>query len=78
MSIETKHKLDPAFSILERLGGKATVAAELEVAPSTLSRWCTPAPEGTGGTVPVRHWSALQKMAKAQGVSVTLSELARR
>lgn len=78
MSIETKHKLEPAFSILERLGGKSAVSAELKVAPSTLSRWCTPVPEGTGGTVPVRHWSALQKMAKARGVSVTLSELARR
>lgn len=78
MSIETKHKLEPAYSIIEKLGGKTAVASALDVAPSTLSRWCTPSPEGTGGTVPVRHWQALQKLARQRGVSLPLSELAKR
>ena len=37
MPIETIHVQDPAFSIIEKLGGKGAVAAHLDVDKSTLS-----------------------------------------
>lgn len=77
MTIPTIHRLEPAFSVLERLGGKSCVAAELDVAASTLSRWCQPVPAGTGGVIPQRHWPALLAFAKKQQVELSLSDLVR-
>lgn len=76
MSIQTIHKLTPAYDVIESLGGKSAVAAELSLAPSTLSRWCQPHPAGTGGVIPQRYWSALLALAKAQKVKLTISDLA--
>lgn len=73
--IETIHTQEPAFSVIERLGGKAAVAEALELDKSTLSRWCQPRPGGTGGTIPQRHWPQLVKMARKKGVRITLREL---
>ena len=77
MSIPTIHKNEPAFSVLERLGGKSAVAAELQVAASTLSRWCQPSPQGTGGLIPQKHWPALLAYAKKQKISLSVSDLCR-
>lgn len=77
MTIPTVHFQEPAFTVLEKLGGKSAVAAELGLAPSTLSRWCQPAPQGTGGTIPQRHWPALLAFAKRQRIPLTISDLVR-
>lgn len=76
MSIPTVHKLSPAFAVIESLGGKSAVASELALSPSTLSRWCQPHPEGTGGVIPQRHWAALLSLAKKQRVALAVSDLA--
>lgn len=76
MSIPTIHTHDPAYTVIERLGGKAVVAEALGLDRSTLSRWCQPRPEGTGGQIPQRHWGQLITMARAQGVDITVQELA--
>ena len=76
MSIPTIHTLAPAFAIIERLGGKASVAESLNLDKSTLSRWCQPKPYGTGGLIPQRYWGALVAMARTQGVDISLQELA--
>lgn len=57
--IETVHKCDPAFSVLEHLGGKGAVSRQLGLDRSSLSRWCTARPDGTGGMIPQKHWEAL-------------------
>lgn len=75
MTIPTIHFCEPAYSVLEKLGGKSAVAAELELAPSTLSRWCQPSPQGTGGTIPQRHWPALLAMARRSRIPLTISDL---
>jgi len=76
MSIPTIHTHDPAYTVIERLGGKAVVAEALSLDRSTLSRWCQPRPEGTGGQIPQRHWAQLITMARAQGVDISVLELA--
>lgn len=76
MPIPTIHTQEPAFSVVERLGGKTAVAERLQLDKSTLSRWCQPRPEGTGGVIPQRYWGELLDMARKQGVEITLEELA--
>lgn len=76
MSIPVIHTLKPAYTIIERLGGKTAVASELQVDKSTLSRWCQPKPVGTGGAIPLRHWQQLIDMARTRDVVITLEELA--
>ena len=76
MSIPTIHTLEPAFAIIEKLGGKAVVAEALNLDKSTLSRWCQPKPNGTGGLIPQRYWGALVVIARQQGLDISLQELA--
>lgn len=76
MTIPTLHTLEPAYSVVERLGGKSNVAEALELDRSTISRWCQPRPQGTGGQIPQRYWAQLMTMARQQGVTISLEELA--
>ena len=76
MTIETIHTHDPAYTVIEKLGGKSFVAEQLSLDKSTLSRWCQPRPMGTGGTIPQKHWARLLEMAAEQRVRITLKELA--
>lgn len=75
MTIPTIHFNDPAYSIVEKLGGKAAVAEKLGLDKSTISRWCQPVPQGTGGLVPQRYWPQLIEIGRAQKVRVTLKDL---
>jgi hypothetical protein len=75
MAIETIHKLDPAYSVVERLGGKSEVAELLDVDKSTITRWCQPKPGGTGGVIPLRYWRPLLEQAKDRGIDLRLEEL---
>ena len=76
MTIETIHKEEPAYSVIEKLGGKSAVSDKLGLDKSTLSRWCQPRPAGTGGVIPQRYWPQLAEMAREQRVRITLKELA--
>lgn len=76
MSIPIIHTLEPAFTVIEKLGGKSTVAEFLSLDKSTLSRWCQPRPLGTGGMIPQRYWPQLLEMARDQRVRISLKELA--
>jgi len=76
VTIQTIHTEEPAYSVIEKLGGKSEVAEQLGLDKSTLSRWCQPRPQGTGGLVPQRYWPQLLQMAREQNVRITLKELA--
>ena len=75
MPIPTVHTLAPAYDVIQRLGGKTEVADRLNLDKSTLSRWCQPRPEGTGGQIPQRHWPELMKMAHEKKVRIKIEEL---
>lgn len=75
MPIPTVHTLAPAYDVIQRLGGKTEVAERLNLDKSTLSRWCQPRPEGTGGQIPQRHWPELMKLAREKKVRIKIEEL---
>lgn len=70
------HMLQPAYRVIALLGGKTSVASDLDLSPSTISRWCMPRPEGTGGTIPQKYWPALIDLARREGVALTVADLA--
>jgi len=74
--IPTVHKCEPAYSVLERLGGKGPVSAHLGLDRSTLSRWCSERPGGTGGMIPQQHWPKLLSMARRYDIRIKLADLA--
>lgn len=76
MTIPVIHTHEPAYSVIEKLGGKAAVAERLGLDKSTLSRWCQPRPLGTGGMIPQRYWPQLVQMGREVGADITLGELA--
>jgi len=76
MTIPTLHFLEPAYSVIQKLGGKTALANDLQLFPSTLSRWCQPTPAGTGGRIPQKYWRQLFEIAKERGVDIKLEELA--
>jgi hypothetical protein len=75
MPIESKHSIEPAYRTISMLGGKTAVARELGLSPSTVSRWCTPQPAGTGGNIPTRYWRQLLAMAKQQKIELAYTDL---
>lgn len=75
MTIPTVHTLEPAYSVVEKLGGKSAVAQYLGVDKSTLSRWCQEKPTGTGGMIPQRYWPQLLQLARELRVRLEVKEL---
>lgn len=77
MTIPTIHTMEPAYSVIEKLGGKSTVAEQLGLSKAQMTRWCAPADAGgTGGVIPQKYWAQLMQMARLQRVRITLKELA--
>ena len=70
-----KHTLDPAYSVVERLGGKSNVAAYLGLHKSAISRWCQPHPRGTGGAIPQKHWKDMVALGESLGVRLKVTDL---
>lgn len=71
-----RNTCEPAFSVIERLGGRVHVAKALELTPGALCRWCAQPPRGTGGRIPQQHWPALLRLAAKQGRKMTVRTLA--
>lgn len=77
MTIPTIHTMNPAYTVIEKLGGKSTVAQQLGLSKAQMTRWCSPADAGgTGGVIPQKYWAQLMQMARLQRVRITLKELA--
>lgn len=82
---------EPAASLIERLGGYREVArciAWLSVSgqisigckhmnPGTVYRWTVARNEwgGTSGTIPVKYWPAMVKIARQKGIELTIADL---
>ena len=69
----------PAEVVLEAfrdigMSGRA-LARHLELAPTTVSRWCREEPEGCGGLIPSRHQRPLLQLAAKHRVPLTAEDL---
>ena len=76
MSNHLVHKCEPAFSIVERLGGAPAVADWLKVKKSVVYRFSTPVElKGRGGKIPHWYHDRLLAMARHVGRTLTKGEL---
>lgn len=67
--------MEPAHSIIRRLGGEAVVATITGTASTAPYRWQYPRDKGgTGGIIPQRHHLALLDYANAVSIALTPSD----
>lgn len=65
--------MEPARSIIDKLGGPTAIAAAIAVHRTRVSNWARPkAKGGTGGVIP--HWHVAKLLALARQLGVALSE----
>jgi len=63
---------EPAYTIINLLGGATKVAAFLKTTRQAVWKWTWPRQKGgTGGLVPQRHHPAILALARQQGVYLT-------
>lgn len=64
--------MEPASTIISKLGGPAKLARELGLNRVTVSKWKRPRESGgTGGLIPNKHMRAILNAAKDGGVEIT-------
>lgn len=67
--------MEPARSIIERLGGPSAVAKVALVHRTRVSNWMRPKEAGgTGGTIPFKHVPALLAAAREKGVDLSTDD----
>lgn len=68
--------MEPASTIIERLGGPTAVARKLGVHRVTVSKWKRSRKAGgTGGSIPQRHHRAILKAAKEANAPISADDL---
>lgn len=67
--------MEPAQTIIEKLGGATAVATITGVHRTRVYGWMYPKERGgTGGTIPIKHAQKLLQYAEAEGVNITADE----
>lgn len=73
---ELKHKMEPAHSVITKIGGVRATARLLGINASAVSRWLTPRKrKGTDGSIPQKHWQTILSYAKNERIKLSVSEL---
>lgn len=73
--IATFDDMEPARSIIDRLGGPNKVAEITGVHRTRVSNWARQkSAGGTGGTIPFKHVPILLAAAKAEGVDLVADD----
>ncbi|MGO9432658.1 carph-isopro domain-containing protein [Rhodoblastus sp.] len=74
--MEHRSGLEPASSIIAKLGGPSKVAAVVGVHPTRVSNWKRArASGGTGGRIPQAHHLVILRAAKECGAEITAEDL---
>jgi hypothetical protein len=67
--------MEPAHTIIEKLGGEAKVAAITKTASTAPYRWQYPRSKGgTDGLIPQRYHPTLLEYARTNGISLAAEE----
>lgn len=68
-------KLDPAYSVVQRLGGVKAVQDATGVYRTRVYGWMNPkGKNGTGGVIPQRHHVRLLDYARSKDISLTAED----
>lgn len=67
--------MEPAKSIIAKLGGPEAVSKATDMAITAPYRWmASVAKGGTDGRIPQKHWPALFKLARESGVELSVTD----
>ncbi|WP_454919246.1 carph-isopro domain-containing protein [Xanthobacter sediminis] len=67
--------MEPAASIIDRLGGPSKISKQIGVHRTRVSNWKRARDAGgTGGIIPQKHIPGLIRMAQHEGVSLTVDD----
>ncbi|MCP4304181.1 MAG: helix-turn-helix domain-containing protein [bacterium] len=67
--------MEPASSIIQKLGGPSRIAREVGVHRTRVSNWQRPRDVGgTGGLIPQKHIPTLLRLARENGVALAADE----
>lgn len=67
--------MEPASTIIKKLGGPAKVAEVAQVATNAPYRWQYPREKGgTGGSIPQRHHRKLLDYARSNNIEISAEE----
>lgn len=67
--------MEPARSIIKRLGGASKVAAAAGVHRTRVYSWMSPkSAGGSDGRIPLNHWEPLLVFAAGKGISLELAD----
>lgn len=61
--------------IIEKLGGKVTVAEKLGITKGAVYLWFYDKPIGSGGVIPAKKAIKIYEMAKEKGIDCTLQDI---
>lgn len=68
--------MEPASTIIKRLGGEARASQITGTSAATPYKWQYPrSAKGTGGTIPLRHHRAILEYSKAHRLGITAEDL---
>lgn len=75
-TIKQNKNLDPAYSVISKIGGFRPTARMLGISPSAVLRWTLPANlQGSNGAIPQKHWQSIINYAKRNNLKISLRDL---
>jgi hypothetical protein len=78
MNTKYKKNLDPAYSVISKIGGYRPTARMLGISPSAVFRWTLSANlQGGGGAIPQKHWQSIIDHAKQNKLDISVLDLSR-
>ena len=67
--------MEPASTIITKLGGPSAVAKHIRIHRTRVSKWQSPREAGgTGGMIPVKHIPSLVSLGKEIGVDLSADD----
>jgi len=66
--------MEPAASIIKRLGGDTAVARRLGLHRTTVAKWKGAEPNGLGGLIPMRYVADLMAMSEEVGAGIVAAD----
>ena len=71
-----RQRCEPAYSIIQKLGGPKVVSTILNLSAPAITLWTTPKErKGRGGEIPQKRWAEILAFAYKHKINVTVDDL---
>ena len=71
-----RQRCEPAYSIIQKLGGPKVVSTILNLSAPAVTLWTTPKErKGRGGEIPQKRWAEILAFAHHHKIDITMADL---